>query len=265
VGNVPIRDEESLRDVRLALNIGANKRVNGFSLAAAGPGEKSRLTGRFAESGGARRLTIESDSAADFMRAFTGFPSLRNGAAVLEVNFPTDAEARNLDYTGRLTLRNFSVVDQPFIARLFAVGSLDGPLRLLQGQGIQFSQLEAPFTSRGDVLSFSEGKASSPAIGFSFQGQIDRKADTVDLNGSLVPIFGLNSMLGAIPVVGDLLVSKDGEGIIAMTYRVRGALDEPEIMVNPLSVLTPGIFRRIFEFGGPRAATPPQNTQTRTE
>jgi hypothetical protein len=58
-------------------------------------------------------------------------------------------------------------------------------------------------------------------------------------------------MLGALPLVGDLLVSKEGEGIIGLTYQARGDLDEPAVVVNPLSFLTPGILRRIFEFGGP--------------
>jgi hypothetical protein len=30
---------------------------------------------------------------------------------------------------------------------------------------------------------------------------------------------------------------------------VGGTLDDLDVLVNPLSVLTPGVFRRIFEFG----------------
>jgi len=48
-----------------------------------------------------------------------------------------------------------------------------------------------------------------------------------------------------------LTVSKEGEGIIGLTYQARGDLDEPDVIVNPLSMLTPGILRRLFEFGGP--------------
>jgi hypothetical protein len=52
--------------------------------------------------------------------------------------------------------------------------------------------------------------------------------------------------------LGKVLVSKKGEGIIGMSYSVRGDAEQPHIFVNPLSVLTPGIFRRIFE-GTPEA------------
>ena len=105
--------------------------------------------------------------------------------------------------------------------------------------------------ARGGQVNISGGQASGVAMGISFEGMIDRDLDTIDINGSLVPIFGLNNMLGALPLVGDLLVSKEGEGIIGLTYQARGDLNEPEIVVNPLSVLTPGFLRRIFEFGGP--------------
>jgi hypothetical protein len=35
---------------------------------------------------------------------------------------------------------------------------------------------------------------------------------------------------------------------------MKGDIAEPGIMVNPLSLLTPGILRRIFEFGPSRGA-----------
>ena len=72
-------------------------------------------------------------------------------------------------------------------------------------------------------------------------------------------MFGINSMLGAVPLVGNVLVSKQGEGVIGITYAVRGDIDQPNFMTNPLSVLTPGILRRIFEYGtGPQSARPPK-------
>jgi hypothetical protein len=255
-----LRDDLALRDAALTLNVGANERINGFALNAAGPGPRGKLTGRFAEANGARTMILESDAGGDFVRAFTGFRNVRNGRVNLKVNFGPEAQRANADYTATFLMNNFTVADQPFLARLFSSGSLDGPLHLLQGDGIAFSQIEAPFTSRGRVLTFRDGRASGAAIGFSFQGQIDRNKDTIDLNGSLVPVYGLNSMLGSVPILGNLLTSKEGEGIIAMTYRVRGDLDEPQVAVNPLSVLTPGIFRRIFEFGGPRQPPAAQNT-----
>jgi hypothetical protein len=61
-----------------------------------------------------------------------------------------------------------------------------------------------------------------------------------------------------------LLVSKPGEGIIGMTYTLSGNADEPHISVNPLSLVTPGILRRIFEGRMPNPANAPSNTKPAT-
>ena len=65
--------------------------------------------------------------------------------------------------------------------------------------------------------------------------------------GVLVPSFGMNSALGGIPSIGDLVVGRDGEGVFSLTYSVRGSLEKANVSVNPLSALAPGVIRRIFE------------------
>ena len=47
-------------------------------------------------------------------------------------------------------------------------------------------------------------------------------------------------------LVGDLLTAKEDEGIFAIHYDANGPWDKPKIQVNPLSLLTPGIIRNIF-------------------
>ena len=251
-----LRDNQSLRNFLLNAEFGANERVDRFALAADGP-LKGKVAGGLSVAGDQRRLTLTADDGGAFLDGLSGFSSIRGGALVLSADFnasPRDAQAgarAPVDYKGNFQLRNFTLMNQPFLARFFAIGSLDGPLRLLQGQGIAFDQLNAPFSARAKQITIDEGRASGPAIGFTFEGLVDRKTDHVDVSGSLVPVFGLNSMLGNVPIVGDLLVSKQGEGIFGLTYSVKGDVDEPVLMVNPLSALTPGIFRRIFEFSGP--------------
>jgi len=56
-----------------------------------------------------------------------------------------------------------------------------------------------------------------------------------------------------------VLVSKKGEGVFGVTYSATGSAELPKIDVNPLSVLTPGILRRIFEGHMPTAANAPSN------
>jgi hypothetical protein len=160
-----------------------------------------------------------------------------------------------------LRLKDFRLLNQPFLARLFSAGSLIGFGNLLQGQGIAVDELRVPFSSHNGVLAVQDARATGPAIGISAEGYIDRPKNEIALKGTLVPLFGINSVLGIIPLLGDLLVSKPGEGIIGMTYTVAGNADEPKVSVNPLSMVTPGILRRIFEGRMPDAANAPSNAK----
>ena len=103
------------------------------------------------------------------------------------------------------------------------------------------------------------------SLGITADGYLDRATNQIALKGTLAPVYGLNSVLGAIPLLGDVLVSKQGEGIIGMTYSVSGNADQPNLSVNPLSALAPGILRRIFEGSmpvAPQPAAPPSQANT---
>ena len=77
-------------------------------------------------------------------------------------------------------------------------------------------------------------------------GEINFTSKVLDLDGALVPAYTANSLLGDIPVIGDIFVGKKGEGIFALSYTVKGRFDKMQIAVNPLSALTPGFLRGIF-------------------
>jgi hypothetical protein len=151
------------------------------------------------------------------------------------------------DYTAILIAEDFRVMNQPFLTRLFSAGSLTGIIDLMSGQGIAVDKMTVPFTARDGSLRIRDARASGPAIGISADGYLDRNRNEIALRGTIAPVYGINSLLGVIPLVGDVLVSKKGEGVFGVTYSVSGNADEPHISVNPLAMLTPGILRRIFE------------------
>ena len=80
------------------------------------------------------------------------------------------------------------------------------------------------------------------------EGRVDLANDVVDLNGTMVPAYALNSALGFLPVIGDILVGPTGGGVFAATYRLSGPMDAPSITVNPLAALAPGVLRKLFRF-----------------
>ena len=61
-----------------------------------------------------------------------------------------------------------------------------------------------------------------------------------------MPFTTVNSILGAIPVLGDLITGGEGSGVLAVNYSIDGALADPKVSVNPVSLLTPGFLRNLF-------------------
>jgi hypothetical protein len=66
------------------------------------------------------------------------------------------------------------------------------------------------------------------------------------MQGTIVPAYFFNSLLGNIPLVGKLFSPERGGGVFAASYAVRGRLDDPDVSVNPLAALTPGFLRGLF-------------------
>ena len=103
------------------------------------------------------------------------------------------------------------------------------------------------------MIELRDGRAFGPSLGITVDGEIDRRSDQLTLSGTLVPAYTINSVLGSIPLIGTLLIGRQGEGIIALTYSVRGPIEDPNISVNPLSALAPGFLRNFFSiFTGAR-------------
>jgi len=62
----------------------------------------------------------------------------------------------------------------------------------------------------------------------------------------VVPAYTINRIIGQIPLLGQILTGGDNEGMFAATYSLKGPLADPEVSVNPLSALAPGLLRKFF-------------------
>ncbi len=145
------------------------------------------------------------------------------------------------------------LVQAPSVARILTIGSLRNMADSVNGPGIDFSKVVAPVSIRGSRMNIGRARATGPVMSVTTQGVIDFDSRTVDLSGGIAPAYMFNTAVGAVPVVGDLLTSHKGEGMFGVTYSAKGAFSAPKLNVNPFSLATPGILRRIFE--GRSAAT----------
>jgi hypothetical protein len=210
-----------------------------------------------------RRITVTAADTGLLARALFTFTGLRGGELRIVANLPgrandADAPAGTPDFTGNLTMTKFQMVNQAFLARLFSSVSFTGIGDLLQNQGISMDDFTMPFSSKNNVISINNAIFTG-GVGGTAEGYIDRPKAMVAIKGSLVPAYGLNSFISNVPLLGDLLASKKGEGILGVTYSMSGPVDKLETSVNPLSMLAPGILRRIFSGAAPNAANAPSN------
>ncbi|CAK0771489.1 putative DUF3971 domain-containing protein [uncultured Gammaproteobacteria bacterium] len=198
--------------------------------------------------GGKRRLEASCDDAGLLLKLLDWSEGVRGGRLHLTGEGDTADPKRTL--TGRVEMSEFTVIKAPVLARLLNAMSLAGLIELLQGEGLVFSRLDGGYRWSGDTLVFNNLRTAGGALGLTLQGRLDLGRDNAELEGTVVPIYSVNRILGLIPLLGDLISGGEGNGLFAATWSMSGPLSEPSISVNPLSMLAPGFLRNLFFLGG---------------
>ncbi|MDX2307840.1 MAG: AsmA-like C-terminal domain-containing protein [Hyphomicrobium sp.] len=213
--------------------------------------------------GKGRVLQLRSANAGAVIKAFGITDDVVGGTLAIDGRIADELEGAPIH--GTIRIDAFKLLDAPVLARIISVAALSGIGDLLRGDGVAFTEAKIPFIMTGPNLRIDGARAHGPAMGFSAEGNINRAEETLSLAGTLVPAYAINSVLGNIPILGQLLVGRKGEGIIGITYKMSGPFADPSVAVNPLSALTPGFLRRIFEFGdgSPSQAPPPSQPEPR--
>jgi hypothetical protein len=101
-------------------------------------------------------------------------------------------------------------------------------------------------------VEITQGSAVGASLGISFAGLYQSGSGQLNLQGVISPIYLVNG-LGQI-------FSRRGEGFFGFNYALTGSTEAPSVSVNPLSVLTPGMFREIFRQAPPNLKDVGQDT-----
>ncbi|MBO6798261.1 AsmA-like C-terminal region-containing protein [Maricaulis sp.] len=197
------------------------------------------------EEGGIREFRVETQSI-ERLSAFIGFSE-----GVVGGRMSVLGEAPPLGVDGPLTARveidDITLVRVPVLARILAAGSFEGLGALLNGDGIRFERITGDVMFEDGLFTIGESQATGSSLGVTAAGSIDFEGRSAAIDGNLAPSYAVNSFFGNLPVIGELLISRPGEGVVGITYSVEGPFDSLTVFANPLSVLAPGVFRRMFE------------------
>ncbi len=209
----------------------------------------------------APRLDISAGNAGFMTEAFLGDDFISGGTMTVSGTLGYGELPTRLD----IQIKDARLRNAPFLTQILSLASLRGLADTLSGEGVLFSNIEVPLTIAGERYTVKGARAQGPALGLTANGWIRTDGQALRVDGVLVPSFGINSALGGVPILGDLFVSREGEGVFSLTYGVRGSLAEANVTINPLSAITPGVLRRVFENpadeplpeGDPNVAPPP--------
>ncbi len=84
------------------------------------------------------------------------------------------------------------------------------------------------------------GRMNGPAVGLTAQGDFNLSNGAHDFAGTVIPAYELNSLFSHIPIIGRILTGRRGEGLLGVGYRLFGESGRSNIIINPLSLFTPG-------------------------
>ncbi len=194
--------------------------------------------------GAKRRLVVRSNDAGSVARAFNIYDDVIGGSLVLDATLHDDLPGAPVE--GEVQIEDYKVINAPILAQILTIASFTGIFDALQGEGITFSTFHLPFTLKDGVVTVEGAQTAGFSIGVNVSGKVNLDNDRVDMRGTIVPAYAVNSLLGNIPLIGELLVGGKGEGIFAATFSVGGTTEEPQVTVNPLAALAPGFLRNLF-------------------
>ena len=149
----------------------------------------------------------------------------------------------------RLSLGFFKLVknNSSGLTKVLTLASLQGIADILSGEGIRFDEFEMNFRNKKDLITIDEIYAFGPAISVLMNGYIEKNR-LISLRGTLVPATTINKFIGSLPVLGDILVgSKTGEGVLGVSFKIKGPPKKLETTVNPVKTLTPRFITRTLE------------------
>jgi hypothetical protein len=194
--------------------------------------------------GGTRNVTVTSGDFGGLLKATNAYDLIAGG--VLRIDAVYNDRLANHPVSGTAEMDKFTLGNAPTVAKVLAAMTLYGVVDLLHGKGLFFSKLIAPFHLADRRLDLSQARAYSSSLGLTAHGSIDLPNNRFDIQGTIVPAYFFNSLLGHLPLIGKFFAPEKGGGLFAAKYELVGPIDDPQVHVNALSLITPGFLRGMF-------------------
>ncbi|MEM7461063.1 MAG: DUF3971 domain-containing protein [Pseudomonadota bacterium] len=163
-------------------------------------------------------------------------------------------------FIGPVRATNFLVTDEPRLQSIVGdpvklaeqrergYQALQDKLSTVETKRVRFLEAKAQIEKSDGFLSLEEGVLTGAQFGFTFDGILFDPENRMDLKGTFLPALAISRAIGLIPIVGNILGNGRDTGLIGITFRMSGPSRNPKLEINPISVVAPGVFRKVFEF-----------------
>jgi hypothetical protein len=182
---------------------------------------------------GRRDIYLETDDAGAFFRFINVYPDGEKGRARIAMDLPTTGGP---SYDGVVDLQDFTIRHDPVLR----------PLAMMQKSRqnavdvLHLSHMHLGFTLSRDKATITKGTAVGPLFGATITGKIDRSRDEVKLRGVMVPFFYSD------PDIFGRDYLDPSEGLISLSYEIKGRAAAPSIRLDPFGPLAPGLLRELL-------------------
>ena len=183
-----------------------------------------------------------SDRARPFIAGYSFIKGFEKG----KLEF-TSEDLNATSSKGKIIITDFKIKEIPVLAQILSLASITGILDTLKGEGIRFDNAVIIYENDEKFFTFKDFYGTGPAIGFIVEGKINNIDDFVSLDGNLIPAYEVNRLLSNIPILGQILTGKSGDGVFGVNFKIKGRDNNFETTINPIRTLTPRFIQRFVD------------------
>jgi hypothetical protein len=194
---------------------------------------------------GKHLLQAETDDLGAVLRTLGISDNVRGGR--LEVTGETGSSALGAPLRAHVEATDYGLAKQSWVLRVLTMASARGFISAPTSHVICFRHLVSDFVIEGDVVTIKDLRSHGSSLGLTVEGKIDLAKATINLEGTVVPVYTAHRIVKSVPLLRGLWKAVKAEEYLAVAYDVEGNLKEPSIHVNPLRSLEPAFVRKLFE------------------
>ncbi|MCV9996936.1 DUF3971 domain-containing protein [Pararhizobium sp. YC-54] len=208
------------------------------------------VVAKLTKNGADNTLELTSGDAGSLARFANIYSNMRGGLLNLKLR-----DRGGSSWRGNIDIRKFSLVDEKRLQSIVSTPTGADGRSLNQAVkkdiNVSSARFERGFANvmlDNGSIAVEGGVVRGTDVGATFQGTVRDQNGNMDMTGTFMPAYGLNRLFGELPIIGVLLGNGRDRGLLGITFKLVGPFAKPNLTINPLSIIAPGVFRSIFEF-----------------